>query len=231
MGSTGEITESLIVKEEGWGSEIIPESNGYEFYKKTRDSDEIINGDQYRKTLIQRIVNQTFASTAHLANLLPTGTVLAFQVLSPLFSNNGHCDTATRLMTQILVFLCGISCFLVSFTDSFRAPDGNIYYGIATPRGLWTFDYVGSGNQALEQGKYRLRFVDFAHAFMSVMVFSAIALSDQNVVNCFYPAAQGETKEMLDALPVGIGAISSMLFIAFPTTRHGIGFPVTATSD
>lgn len=229
MGSTGEITEALIVKEEGWGSEIVTEIDG-DFHKKISDSNEIINEDQMRKTLIQRVVNQTFASTAHLANLLPTGTVLAFQVLSPLFSNNGNCDTASRLMTQILVFLCGISCFLVSFTDSFRAQDGNIYYGIATPGGLWTFDYVGSGGVP-DKGKYRLRFVDFAHALMSVMVFSAIALSDQNVVNCFYPAAQGETKEMLDVLPVGIGAITSMLFIAFPTTRHGIGFPVTETSD
>jgi hypothetical protein len=36
------------------------------------------------KTLIQKAISQTFQSTAHLANLLPTGTVLAFQLLSPI---------------------------------------------------------------------------------------------------------------------------------------------------
>lgn len=35
------------------------------------------------KTLIQTAISQTFQSTAHLANLLPTGTVLAFHLLSP----------------------------------------------------------------------------------------------------------------------------------------------------
>ncbi|GLJ26019.1 hypothetical protein SUGI_0499040 [Cryptomeria japonica] len=189
---------------------------------KKRDWNDI----EQRKSVIQRAIHQTFKSTAHLANLLPTGTVLAFQVLCPLFSNSGHCDAASRLLTEILLLLCGISCFLVSFTDSFKGPDGNIYYGVATPRGLWTFDYVGGG--VVDQGKYRVRFIDFGHAIMSAMVFAAVALLDQNVVNCLYPSAQGETKEVLDVLPVGIGAFASLLFVAFPTTRHGIGFPITA---
>lgn len=178
------------------------------------------------RTLVQKAINQTFKSTAHLANLLPTGTVLAFQLLSPIFTNQGNCDSVSRSMTAGLVALCGMSCFLLSFTDSFRDKNGNVCYGFATFRGLWIID--GSAIPPTEEAaKYQLQFIDFMHAFMSILVFAAVALFDQNVVDCFYPAPSDETQEMLTALPVGIGVICSMLFIVFPTKRHGIGFPLS----
>lgn len=182
--------------------------------------------DSVEKTLIQKAISQTFQSTAHLANLLPTGSVLAFQLLSPIFTNQGECDPVTRGLTGALVALCGLSCFLLSFTDSFKDRDGNICYGFATIRGLWVID----GSTTLPQelvAKYRLRFIDFMHAFMSVMVFAAVTLFDQDVVNCFYPSPSDKMTELLTTLPVGFGVVFSMLFVAFPTQRHGIGFPVT----
>ena len=179
------------------------------------------------RNLIQKAISQTFQSTAHLANLLPTGSVLAFQILSPIFTNLGNCDSASRLMTAGLVALCGASCFLLSFTDSFRDSKGNICYGFATFRGLWVIDGSTTLPPALA-AKYRLRFIDFMHAFMSILVFAAIALFDQNVVNCFFPAPSDEMREVITALPVGIGVICSMLFVTFPTKRHGIGFPLSA---
>ncbi|KAH1048531.1 hypothetical protein J1N35_039315 [Gossypium stocksii] len=180
-----------------------------------------------RKTLIQIAISQTFQSTAHLANLLPTGTVLAFQLLSPIFTNQGDCDSVCRSMTAGLILLCGLSCFFSSFTDSFRDKDGNVCYGLATFNGLWVID--GSATLPPESvAKYRLRFIDFVHAFLSILVFAAVALFDQNVVNCFYPAPSRQAQEMLTALPVAIGLLGSMLFVVFPTTRHGIGFPLSA---
>ncbi|XP_027338136.1 protein DMP6 [Abrus precatorius] len=178
------------------------------------------------RNLIQKAISQTFQSTAHLANLLPTGTVLAFQLLSPIFTNIGTCDSVSKVMTASLVALCGASCFLLCFTDSFRDNKGNICYGFATLRGLWVID----GSTTLPSqlaAKYRLRFIDFMHAVMSVLVFAAIALFDQNVVNCFFPAPSNETQEILTALPVAIGVFGSMFFVAFPTQRHGIGFPLS----
>lgn len=180
------------------------------------------------QTLVQRAISQTFQSTAHLANLLPTGTVLTFQLLSPVFSNQGECDAVSRFMTAALVALCGLSCFLSSFTDSFRDNNGNVCYGFATIRGLWVID--GSATIPPElASEYRLKFIDFAHALMSILVFSAVALFDQNVVSCFYPAPSSEAQEVLTALPVGIGVICSFLFVVFPTQRHGIGFPLSAS--
>lgn len=178
------------------------------------------------RNLIQKAISQTFQSTAHLANLLPTGTVLAFQLLSPIFTNIGNCDSVSKSMTAALVAVCGASCFLLCLTDSFRDNKGNICYGFATIRGLWVID----GSTILPAqlaAKYRLKFIDFMHAVMSVLVFAAIALFDQNVVNCFFPAPSNETQEILTALPVGIGVLGSMFFVAFPTHRHGIGFPLS----
>ncbi|XP_044497130.1 protein DMP4-like [Mangifera indica] len=180
-----------------------------------------------RRNMIQKAISQTFQSTAHLAHLLPTGTVLAFQLLSPIFTNGGNCDSVSRSMTAGLVALCGLSCFLLSFTDSFKDKNGNICYGFATIRGLWIIDGSATIPPEFAQ-KYRLRFIDFMHAFMSILVFAAVALFDQNVVNCFDPTPSDETQEMLTALPVGIGIICSMLFVVFPTRRHGIGFPLTS---
>ncbi|KVI01012.1 protein DMP4-like [Cynara cardunculus var. scolymus] len=180
------------------------------------------------KTLIQKAISQTFESTAHLANLLPTGSVLAFQLLSPIFTNQGECDPVTRGLTAGLVGLCGLSCILLSFTDSFKDREGNVCYGFTTTRGLWVID--GSTTLPPElAAKYRLKFIDFMHAFMSIMVFAAVSLFNQDVVNCFYPSPSEETQELLATLPVGFGVICSMLFVVFPTKRHGIGFPISTS--
>ncbi|XP_068663098.1 protein DMP6-like [Aristolochia californica] len=177
---------------------------------------------------VQNAIHQTFKSTAHLANLLPTGTVLAFQLLSPVFTNQGKCNSTNQYITKCLTVLCGISCFLLSFTDSYRDGEGKVRYGLATMNGLWVID--GEDNNTLHPEvarKYKMKFIDFVHAIMSIMVFGVVVLFDQNVVKCFCPEPSEETKQVLTGLPVGIGVICSMLFIAFPTTRHGIGFPLS----
>uniref|UniRef100_A0A2N9G0V4 Uncharacterized protein n=1 Tax=Fagus sylvatica TaxID=28930 RepID=A0A2N9G0V4_FAGSY len=154
------------------------------------------------KTLIQKAISQTFQSTAHLANLLPTGTVLAFQLLSPLFTNEASLTAlGTRRETSVM--------------------------GLPPCGDLWVID--GSATLSPElAAEYQLRFIDFVHAFMSILVFVAVALFDTNVVSCFFPAPSDESQEILTSLPVGIGVICSMLFVAFPTKRHGIGFPLSA---
>ena len=116
---------------------------------------------------------------------------------------------------------------MLSFTDSFRDAGGAVRYGFATFRGLWVID----GGAPLEDPRaaagYRIRFLDFVHAVVSVMIFAAVALFDQNVVSCFYPVPSEDAAQVLTVLPVAIGVVGSMLFVAFPTTRHGIGFPLS----
>lgn len=169
-------------------------------------------------------------STAHLANLLPTGTLLAFQLLTPISTNNGSCDAATRPITLTLLIILAVSCFLACFTDSFRASDGQVYYGFTSPKGLWVFDYPAASASGIpDLSKYRLSFIDVVHAVLSVFVFVAVALRDKNVLGCFYPTPNHEAQEVLDIVPISIGLICSLLFVIFPTRRHGIGYPVSSS--
>ncbi|PSS02898.1 Ethylene-responsive transcription factor [Actinidia chinensis var. chinensis] len=158
-------------------------------------------------SLAQRVLSQTLTSTANLANLPPTGTLLAFQLLTPTFTNNGSCDSATRPMTLILLALLAVSCFLASFIDSFKSSDGRVYYGFATPKGMWLFDYHADADvgPVPDFSKYRLSFIDGVHAVLSVFVFAAVDLRDKNVLSCFHPMPAHETQEVLDIVPMGIG--------------------------
>ena len=180
------------------------------------------------KTPGQKAIRKTFKMSAHLSNLLPTGSVLAFQILSPVFTHEGKClSFVSRAMTLVLLGLCGASCFLLCLTDSFRDERGKVRYGLATPRGLWVIDGGAVTIAPNEAAKYCLQPVDFFHALLSIVVFAAVTLFDQNVVKCFYPMPSDEATEILTTLPIGIGVICCLLFVAFPTKRHGIGFPLS----
>ncbi|XP_059311232.1 protein DMP3-like [Lycium ferocissimum] len=208
---------------------LLPVNNNNNDNNNNNNNNFVSDSPEWQPTPRPSISKRALETTANLANLLPTGTLLAFQLLIPIFTNNGSCDTATRPMTFILLALLAFSCFLACFTDSFKAPDGQIYYGLATFQGLWIFDYQAAKISGMpnELNRYRVGFIDFIHAVLSVLVFVAVALRDKNVVNCFYPTPDHETKQVLDVVPIGIGVICSLLFVVFPTRRHGIGFPVT----
>ncbi|XP_010534186.1 PREDICTED: uncharacterized protein LOC104809807 [Tarenaya hassleriana] len=185
-----------------------------------------------QRSMSQRAMSQTLTMAANLANLLPTGTLLAFQLLTPAFTSNGVCDMTTRACTAVLLALLALSCFLTSFTDSVKADDGNVYYGFVTRRGMWMFDYPDPSGAGLpDLSKYRIRAMDWIHAVLSVLVFGAVALRDNNVLSCFYPSPESQTKEVLDIVPMGVGVVCSLLFSVFPSKRHGIGFPVTGSRD
>ncbi|CAI0439480.1 unnamed protein product [Linum tenue] len=179
-----------------------------------------------QQSLSQRAISQTLTTTANLANLLPTGTLLAFQLLTPIFTNGGSCDAATPLLAA--------SCLLASFTDSVAGEKKKkVYYGFATWKGMFLFDCPnpeGCGLTEEALGRYRIRFVDWVHAVLSGLVFVSVAMRDRNVVSCFYPVPGREVKAVLGTVPVGIGVMCSLLFVVFPTRRHGIGYPVTAAA-
>ncbi|KAK3200366.1 hypothetical protein Dsin_023781 [Dipteronia sinensis] len=201
--------------------------------------------------------NKKLPTAANLSNLLPTGTVLAFQALIPSFTNSGSCITSHKVLTSSAIITFSLVCVISCFTDSFIATNGKLYYGIATRKGLYIFnrnkndgdDDVNNnnkvpnekeeGNQAqrIEEGvinrvvdekeilaKYRIRFIDFVHAFCSWLVFMVYAMCSSDVMRCFYPHPSDNVKVLMMNLPVAVGGAVSFLFMVFPTKRRGIGY-------
>ncbi|XP_026655802.2 protein DMP2, partial [Phoenix dactylifera] len=173
--------------------------------------------------------DRAFKGVADLIKLLPTGTVFLFQFLNPLLTNTGHCGTVNKYLSGVLLAVCGFSCCFSSFTDSYIGSDGKVYYGLATKDGLWSFSDPNAGSKDLS--KYKLRFGDFVHAFLSLVVFSVIALLDDNTVSCFYPSFELEEKTLLMVLPTVVGGLASSVFMIFPNNRHGIGYAPTGITD
>ncbi|KAL3840581.1 hypothetical protein ACJIZ3_025172 [Penstemon smallii] len=167
-------------------------------------------------------VQKTLSKTSLLANFLPTGTLLTFEMVLPSVYGNGRCSHVTTLMIYTLLGLCTLSCFFFHFTDSFRGPDGKVYYGFVTPKGLAVFK-SGLGVEVPKDDKFKVGVSDFVHALMSVLVFVAIALSDHRVTGCVFPGHAEELDEVMQSFPLMVGIICSGLFLVFPTTRYGIG--------
>lgn len=167
-------------------------------------------------------MQKTLSKTSMLVNFLPTGTLLTFEMLLPSVSGDGSCSPVSTMMINVLLGICAISCFFFHFTDSFRGPDGKVYYGFVTPKGLAVFK-SGLGVEVPKEERFRVGFVDFVHALLSVLVFAAIALSDHRVTNCLFPGHEKETDEVMESFPLMVGIICSGLFLVFPNTRYGIG--------
>ncbi|CAL9153058.1 unnamed protein product [Musa hybrid cultivar] len=178
------------------------------------------------------VVNKTVSSVASLVKQLPSGTVLAFQALAPPFSNRGACRRSNRYLTAALIHLCAAACALLSLTDSLRGGDGKLYYGIATLGGLHVVNYEGEeeerGRVLRDLRRYRLRVRDGVHAMLGVVMFLAVAFSDADVVECFFPEVGAEVRQLLVNLPLGAGLVASVVFVMFPTTRKGVGYADTA---
>jgi hypothetical protein len=172
-------------------------------------------------------------TAASLANLLPTGTVLVFQALVPSLTGNGKCQIFNKYLVGFVIAFCAATCFLSSFTDSFKHGE-KLYYGIATCEGLCVFNYHGDEEKSkIENEKdllksLKLKPPDFFHAFGSLIVFLIFAVSSTDVLLCFFPEADRENEySIVIYLPLVAGALSSFLFTYFPTERKGLGYTDT----
>ncbi|XP_068345521.1 protein DMP8-like [Pyrus communis] len=175
-----------------------------------------------KRRAVAKGVQKTLSKTSMLANFLPTGTLLTFEMVLPAIYRTGECTRVTTMMTYGLLGMCALSCFFFHFTDSFRGPDGKLYYGFVTQKGLAVFK-PGLMVEVPKEERYKLGLSDFVHAIMSVMVFVAIAFSDRRVTDCLFPGHEKDMDEVMESFPLMVGIVCSGLFLVFPSTRYGIG--------
>ena len=171
-----------------------------------------------KRRAVAKGMQETFSKTSMLVNFLPIGTLLTFEMLPPSASNNGDCSPVSTQIIHSLIGLCSLSCFFFHFTDSFKGPDGTVYYGFVTPRGLALFEPC-PGLEVPKDDKYKVGLTDFVHAIMSVTVFAAIAFSDHRVTDCLFPGHVKDMDQVMESFPLMVGIICNGLFSVFPNTR------------
>ncbi|KAK4780600.1 hypothetical protein SAY87_016706 [Trapa incisa] len=172
------------------------------------------------RSLLKSIKDAGLSGLGNLIKLLPTGSVFMFHFLNPLLSNNGDCESEYKLPIQVFISICGLSCFVSTFTDSYMDLEGSVHYGIATPTGLWP-----SGDGSVDLSKYKLQISDFVHAFLSLGVYLVVTLLDFETMRCFYQNFVKDEEDMVKILPAIAGIVSGTVFTMFPIKRHGIGYP------
>lgn len=175
-------------------------------YYRLQDDDDDDDESQYIY-----VMNAILSGTARLNVLLPTATILAFTILAPLTTNDGKCTNFSRWLTGYFIAFLAASCIFFTITDSFRTATGRLYYGIATFRGIWTFN--GSRKKPLIPSDYRLRWADLFHALFSLVAFLTFAGSHSDVVACYYPALP---RKITNSVPLIVGFVISVLFVMFP---------------
>ncbi|KAI8533988.1 hypothetical protein RHMOL_Rhmol10G0053900 [Rhododendron molle] len=204
---------------------------GIKIYSATPPNEELptttaaaADGGRKRRAVVAKGVQKTLSKTSLLANFLPTGTLLTFETLVPtVYRGGGECTHVTILMVTALLSLCALSCFFFHFMDSFRGPDGQVYYGFVTLNGLAVFK-PGIEVQVPREERYRLGLSDFVHADISTLVFLAIAFSDRRVTGCLFSGHEKEMDEVMEGFPLMVGIVC---FLVFPNTRYGIGCMAT----
>ncbi|KAL1372591.1 hypothetical protein HN51_002709 [Arachis hypogaea] len=163
-----------------------------------------------------------------LIKLLPTGTMFVFHFVNPILTNSGKCSSAAnRVLSATLLAICAFFCFFSSFTDSYIDPTNKNRrrYGIVTAKGLWTLPLEKAEIKSVDLSRYRLRSVDFVHGALSMVVFAVLSLLDRNTLQCMYPGFKSTGNSMVQVIPLVIGVVAGSVFMVFPNTRHGIGYP------
>ncbi|CAM6096733.1 unnamed protein product [Calypogeia fissa] len=173
------------------------------------------------------LVNGLYSGASNLANLLPTGTFLAFTAIAPIITDNGVCDDPFEfwITVAVLIFFA-LFCVFSCFTDSYQAADGKVYYGLVTCNGLWTPQLPVALHPG-DKEEYKLTWIDVMHSVLSLAVFAACALMTSNIRNCFYPKID---HNVMTIVPAVVGFFVSAVFVTFPSKRHGVGFPVSPAS-
>ncbi|EYU22890.1 hypothetical protein ABFS82_03G106100 [Erythranthe guttata] len=173
------------------------------------------------------IVNTILNGTARLNILLPTATILSFTIFAPLLTNYGKCTALDRWQMGIFLALLATSCVLFSLTDSFKTGTGRLYYGVATLNGIRTF---GGGRRVgpCVPSDYKLRWRDLFHSSLSLIALLTFALFHNDVLSCYRLVLP---RKFINTVPLAIGFVISVLFVLFPSTRSGIGYPFLLQSD
>lgn len=169
-----------------------------------------------------------------LANVLPTGTYMLFQLIAPLATNNGQCGKTEKIVTGVLLVVFAVIIVVSCFTDSVKIPStGKVYYGLVTTKGLWNPSFQGSGVPGVSGAyytsggsHYTLRVFDFITAALSLSAFTTLSLLKDPVTGCYWKHL---SSTVVKTVPLIVGVVVSFVMTFAPSARNGFGFRIDAS--
>ncbi|KAJ7546395.1 hypothetical protein O6H91_08G038300 [Diphasiastrum complanatum] len=171
----------------------------------------------------------------NISNLLPTGTLMMFQSLAPIFTNNGVCGSIEQTMTGILVLIFSLICFLSCFTDSLTTESGHTYRGILTTKGLYNSQFkqllkIDSNFYTGPPGssRYYVKISDFVNASLTIVCFCSISLLTAPLTNCLFPDIPSTIAK---TVPIIVSLLVSIVFGFSPPARLGVGYSSANTGS
>ncbi|KAE8667961.1 putative methyltransferase TARBP1-like [Hibiscus syriacus] len=99
--------------------------------------------------------------------------------------------------------------------EPYQAPPDRSYLRVSVPQPY--FNQQRHVNRPLAASGFGFRRL--------VVVFTAFSLLDSNTVKCLYPFLESADSALVMVLPPVLGVITGVVFIVFPYTRHGTGYP------
>ncbi|XP_059067407.1 protein DMP2-like [Cryptomeria japonica] len=211
---------------------------------KAKENEELLLTSSTTKTTSKE-GNYILSIASKLSKALPTGILFVLQALSNLINNNGESRTAAYLrnrspssaLHQSIPYevwfgyppsvrhlrIFGSTCYALIPKDKRNASTGKVHCGISTINGIATCNKVKLGKKS----DYRLKVNDLMHAAVALVVFTVMALTNQNIVQCLYPSAQSNINKVLQVVPIVVIGVSSVIVGLVPSKLNGITSPVT----
>jgi hypothetical protein len=170
------------------------------------------------------------------AKLLPGGTYLTFKTFSAAMSNSGKCGISEKLIDGLAIFMFAVGCGFLTFTDSYVAENGKLYYGVVTPWGLWNPSFLDSGLQGVTGSTYVgggttyiLKKRDFVNAVLAVLSFATLSLLSPMTTDCLYGGST--SGELRKVGPILVSLVVLFIWAFSPPGRNGIGHGVNSTNS
>lgn len=149
-----------------------------------------------------------------LVYVMPLGSFFSYKLLSNVACSN-------KALTAIFISACGLGCFFTSCFTNMVMEEEEEDGGEAC-----------NNTRIIRYGCSKcLKTQDFIHAVSSTVLFAAVALTDQNSVNAFYPCKISDgTMLFLRWLPILVGFASGCAVLKWPSSRRGLGYLIILVS-
>ena len=161
----------------------------------------------------------------------PTHTLTTFQILSNLVINDSpFCRDQERSLVIAMLVLFSLACFMVSFTDTYTALNGQKFWVLMIPfYGPLCFSLPTEEDKDRVYDFYFLKVRDYVHGLLSTLCFILIALFTNPICMCIFPSGLKDGTSSFDSaivrtVPIVVALLCGMIMMCLGPPRQMLGF-------